>query len=373
MLRRLAPYGFVSLSLLLALSASAQVPVTAPAPATVPTTQKVTTTAPPAKSAAAPAISAAPGAAPSSVEKARQGVVVVERQGKAVALGVVLEGDGRVLTALSPLTHGNFLSARYHDGTVAPLKLVHSDRAWDLALLMPQVTPPQAPRKVGARAAKTVSFVGLQAFKLGPPNTISAEPAELKQVPSLQGGDGAVLTGAYELSRKPQLVGGPVLNAEGEVLALIARACPAAANPGCAPTPYGAPVAALRQFLKGVPAEAAWLGVEGATDESRGVRTVRVTAVTPDSPAAAAGLRPGKDATSADLIVAVDGTPVGSPAELNEAVRARTTSDSIELLLFGMGRYRHVALRPRPAPQLVKPPYVAPPGPPKPRTPNPYR
>ena len=169
MLRRLAPYGFVSLSLLLALSASAQVPVKAPAPATVPTTQKVVTTAP---SAVAPANSGAAATAPSSVEKARQGVVVLERQGKAVALGVVLEGDGRVLTALSPLTHGNFLSARYHDGTVTPLKLVHSDRAWDLALLMPQLTPPQAPRKVGARAAKALSFVGLQTFKLGPPNTI---------------------------------------------------------------------------------------------------------------------------------------------------------------------------------------------------------
>jgi S1-C subfamily serine protease len=370
MLRRLAIGGVVSISWSWALLAHAQLP------ATVPTTQKVVTTAPsppPDASAKAGAGAAkAEGVAPNSVEKARQGVVVLERQGKPLALGVVLDGDGRVLTALSPLSHGNFISARYHDGTIAQLKLVHSDRAWDLALLLPVVTPTQTPRKAGVRAAKTQSFVGLQSFTLTLPNTISAAPAALKLGPSLQGGDGATLNGAYELDRKPTWVGGPVLNAEGEAVALIARACPAASNAACVPAPYGVPIPALKQFLQRVPAEATWLGIDAATDESRGVRALRVVAVTPDSPAAAAGLRPGKDAGAADLIIAVDGVPVGTPAELNEAVRARTTGDSIDLLLFGMGRYRHVSIKPRPAPQLVKQPYVAP-KPTKPRTPNPYR
>ncbi len=353
MLRRLPFKGFVSLSL-----AGMVAPAQAQAPATVPTTTRVVSTAP----------------APSSVERARQGVVVLERQGKPLALGAVLDGDGRVLTALSPLTHGNFLTARYHDGAVVPVKLVHSDRAWDLALVMPQSSPPAAPRTLGVRAAKAPSFAGLQGFKLAPPSAVASQPAELKLVPALQGGDGASLTGAYELSTKPALVGGPIVTPEGEVVALVARACPAGGPAACVPSPYGAPVAALKQFLQRAPAEAAWLGIEGVTDESRGVRTVRVLAITPDSPAAAAGLRPGKDATQADLIVAVDGKPVGTPAELNEAVRARASTDSIELLLFGMGRYRRVAVRPRPAPQLVKTPYVVPPAEPAKRpTPNPDR
>ena len=111
MLRRPAPYGFIALWLSLSLAASAQTP------APVPTAKKVVTTAPPEPPPATP--TAAP--APNSVEKARQGVVVIERQGKPLELGVVLEGDGRVLTALSPLTNGNFLSARYSDGSVVPL------------------------------------------------------------------------------------------------------------------------------------------------------------------------------------------------------------------------------------------------------------
>lgn len=341
-------------SLLGALHASAQVPA-APAPATVPTTSKVVSTASP----------------PNTVERARQGVVVVERQGKPLALGAVLDGDGRILTALSPLATGNFLSARYHDGSVASLKLVHSDRGYDLALLAPSAT--DKPKKDGLRAAKQASFVGLQGFALTmPPNTIAAQPAALKLVSGMLGGDSKTLTEAYELGARPAYVGGPIVNSAGEVVALVARACPPGGAIGCTAGPYGAPVTALKQFLKSVPAQANWLGIEAVGDEARGVRGVRVSAVVADSPAAMAGLRPGPSAAQADLIVAVDGTPVASLVELNEAVRAHAPGDSIELLLFGMGRYRHVSVKPRPAPELVKPPYVAP-KPTKPRTPNPYR
>src|SRR5688500_13290629 len=133
------------------LPASAQIPAASPAPAPVPTTSKVVTTA------------ATP---PDTVERARQGVVVLERQGKPLALGAVLDGDGRILTARSPLAAGNLLSARYHDGSVVPLKLVHSDRGWDLALLAPAPAPDKPIKKTGLRAAKLASFVGLQGFAL---------------------------------------------------------------------------------------------------------------------------------------------------------------------------------------------------------------
>jgi serine protease Do len=335
-------------------------------PAPVPTSTKLTGTSPP-PSPAAPAASA-----PNSVEKARQGVVVLERQGKALALGAVLDGDGRILTALSPLTTGNFLNARYADGAVVPLKLAHSDRGWDLALLTPLPPAGAAPHKSGLRAAKTASFVGLQTFSLTPPNNVSAAPATVTLAGGLLGADAVVLTGAYQLGTKVSHVGAPVVNDVGEVVAIVARACPANSAASCTPAPYGAPVSALKQFLQKVPAEAAWLGVESTMHDAGPVRGVRVTSVAPGSPAAGAGLRAGTNAAQADLIVAVDGTPVATPSELNEAVRARTTGDSVELLLFGMGRYRHVSLKPSPAPQLIAPPYNAP-KPAKPGTPNPYR
>jgi serine protease Do len=363
-----------------------------PPPPPVPTAKKVVGTPPaapppaataPTPPASTPALPTPP--APNTVEKARQGVVVIERQGRPLALGMVLEGDGRILTALSPLANGNFLSARYADGAVAQLKLVLGDRGWDLALLAaaPAVAPPsKAPapapaqptttRKAGLRAARAPSFVGLQGFNLAPPATVAAAPAALKLSAGMLGGDATSLAGAYELASKPAFVGAPIVNPEGEVVALVARACPVAAGATCTPAPYAAPVTALKQFLQRVPAEATWLGVEAAADEAQGVHGVRIVSVTPNSPAAIAGVRPGANALEADLVVAVDGSPVATPAALNEAVRAHTMGDSVELLLYGLGRYRHVSVKPRPAPQLTAPPYVAPkPG--RPRLPNPYR
>jgi serine protease Do len=358
-------------------------PAPPPAPTAVPTGQKVITTAPPAPPAPAtspppilPPPSAPPVATPatpvSTVERARQGVVVIQRQGKPLALGVVLEADGRILSALSALTNGNFLNARYVDGAVVPLKLVHSDRAWDLALLAPAPPAGQPLRKTGVRAARTPSFVGLQAFSLAPPTTITVAPQALKLSPGLLGGDAASLVGAYELGTKPAFVGGPVVNGEGEVVALVARACPTPSSPACVPAPYGAPVTALKQFLQRVPAEATWLGVDAATEDAGAVRGVRVVSVVPNGPADVSGVRPGKDAAQADIIVAVDGSPVSTPTALNEAVRARTAGDQVELLLFGLGRYRSVQVRPRPAPELTVPPTFTPKTP-TPPTPNPYR
>ncbi len=353
-------------------------PTPPPAPTAVPTGKKVTSTAPPPPAVAPPAAPVAPAPVPApvapsrTVESARPGVVVLQRQGKALALGVVLEADGRVLSALSALGNGNFLSARYTDGVVVPLKLVHSDRGWDLALLAPVATPSQPLRKVGVRAARTPSFVGLQAFTLAPPTTLVLAPQALKLSPGLLGGDAASLVGAYELGTKPAFVGGPVVNAEGEVVALVARACPSPSTAACVPAPYGVPVPALKQFLQRVPAEATWLGVEAATEDTGAVRGVRVVSVIPNSPAELAGVRPGRDAAQADLIIAVDGAPVSTPADLNEAVRARTTGDHVDLLLFGLGRYRSVSVKPRPAPQLTVPPTFTPKPVPSP-TPNPYR
>jgi serine protease Do len=372
MLRRFTSLAVASLGLL----SMAQLPPAAalkPAPAVVPTAKKVITTAPPAPSAStAPhADTPAPAApaAPNGVERARQGVVVLERQGKPLALGAVLEGDGRILSALSPLTNGNFLSARYSDGALVPLELVHSDRGWDLALLAPVVTPTQPRRLAGLRAAATPSFVGLQSFVLKPPSSVALVPASLKLSPGLLGGDGTQLTSAYDLGSKPGLVGAPIVNAEGEAVALVARACPAPATPACVPAAYAAPVSALKKFLQRVPAEAASLGVEAAAEETPGLRGVRVVAVTSDSPAAFAGIRSGRDGAQADLIVAVNGVPVATPSELNEAVRAGAPADSVDLLLFGLGRYRHATVKLRPSPSSSAPTPVTP----RPRAPTPHR
>src|SRR5580693_1230546 len=56
-------------------------------------------------------------------EQVRRGVVAIERGGVRMAVGTVLEGDGRILTALSGLGGGDGADVRYSDGTVVHTKV----------------------------------------------------------------------------------------------------------------------------------------------------------------------------------------------------------------------------------------------------------
>jgi serine protease Do len=61
-------------------------------------------------------------------------------------------------------------------------------------------------------------------------------------------------------------------------------------------------------------------------------------------------LTAGSSAGQADLVVAVDGLPVQTPEALAAAINQRGVGDSVELLVFGNGRFRQVNLVLRAAP-----------------------
>jgi serine protease Do len=50
------------------------------------------------------------------------------------------------------------------------------------------------------------------------------------------------------------------------------------------------------------------------------------------------------------MILAVDGTPVSTPEELAEVVRAHAVGEKVPLTLLGQGKYRTVTVTLRPAP-----------------------
>ncbi len=289
------------------------------------------------------------------LERARQGVVLLERKGKALGLGSVLQGDGRILTALSPLGHGNDVDARFADGSVMRVQVGHSDRAWDLALLVPQngrwTRGLRASRRSAqAAGASLSSFSVVSKKQLAPSRTI------VKGRRTLIGGDSELLRDGLELASRMRStdIGSPVVDGNGDVVAVVARACEPVAKAPCSMVPFGVPVSAVKAFLRTVPANAVppapWLGIQGAEADTGAVRGVRVLSVHPRSPAAAAGLRGHSDPAKADLVVAVDGSPVTSPEELAAAINRRAVGDTVQVLLFGEGRFRQVTLELRAAP-----------------------
>jgi S1-C subfamily serine protease len=377
----------------LAQPAAPPVPSTPPAPGVAPARSVAPAPAAAPVAPAAPPAPVAPRAPQSAglanAAEVRQGVVRLERSGRPLGLGVVLRSDGRILTALSALGHGNGVQARFADGSVLGVRVVHSDRAWDLALL----TPEGGHWTLGLRPSVLERpAAGSAVFRFRARGGRLEESAlTVSAVQTLLGRDGATLSDVLIPSSRigDDELGMPLFDERGEVAAIAVQACAPAATHDCQLGAYGAPVTALKQFLRRAPAReplpAASLGFRGVAAHDGFVAGVRVLSVDPDSPAARAGLRgegasKGALGSNSDLIVAVQDAPVTTPEEMRDAINRfamspRGTSagskaeraqpagakpdaageHSVRLLVFGSGKFREISLPVRAPRQLPEP------------------
>ncbi len=272
---------------------------------------------------------------------------MLERAGRPIGIGTLLNGDGRILTALSPLTHGNLIDAHYPEGQIIRVKLSRADRAWDLALL----TPVGDSRRAGLKASRQATpSAGTKLFAIGyvKDKQLGSSGITIKAKTTLRGGDSAELVDALELpfAPKPNDIGGPLVNEQGEVVAIVARACSLSDKTGCTLAPYAAPVSAVRDFLRSVPMRRSpFVGMDIVAFDANGVRGVRIAAVTPDGPAADAMLRAGPPGTG-DVVLAVDGVPISTPEAFAGAVERHPQGRGVPLRLtvLSEGRYRETAL-----------------------------
>jgi serine protease Do len=356
----------------------------APVPPVAPTAPSVGTNAPVAPVAPrAPRAAQAPSAGLAAALV--QGVARLERGGRTIAQGAVLRSDGRILTALSPLGHGNFIQARFVDGSTLGVRVIASDRLWDLALLAPE----------GGHWTE-----GLRPSVLEPPavgatlHRFRARGAQLEESSSTLAGrqavlgrDGATLSDVLVLSSRfgEDELGSPLFDERGDVAAIVIQACAPTAAKSCQLAAFGAPVSALKQFLKKAPARdplpATWIGLRGAAAHDGSVAGVRILTIDPGGPAERAGLR-GSSGLSADggsngdLIVAVEDAPVATPEEMRDAINrlvlggaaaepkpgadTAAVERAVRLLVFGSGKFREVLLPLRPPRPLPRPEPPAP-------------
>jgi serine protease Do len=292
---------------------------------------------------------------PTPEERAQRGVVVIERGGQPIGLGAALAGDGRILTALSPLGSGNDLEARFADGTVVKAKLGHHDRMWDLALLVPQTGKWQEGLTASGRdpVRQDASIKSFSAATKG--KAASPAPMTLRGYRTLIGGDDKQLDQAIELGSRvmPNDLGSPIIDEEGRVIAVLGRGCAPNEGRPCTPVAFGVPIAAIKGFLRSVPATAvppsAWLGIQGIGESGGVAKGVRITVVHPESPADEAQLKGGERGSS-DMILAVDGVPVTSPEALADAIRTHAVGEKVPLTIFSQGKYKQVVVNLRAAP-----------------------
>ncbi|HMA92144.1 MAG TPA: S1C family serine protease [Polyangiaceae bacterium] len=298
-----------------------------------------------------------PTALPVSPERLRQALVEVRAQNKTVALGMVLDGDGRIVTALGALGRGVGLTARYADGTTALLRVIHTDRAWDLALL----SPSDQRFTNGLLASKRDPFkeVGkLRILRLDAARKLNAVALGTPLRETLTGSDSAPLTQAmtFRPALQPNDVGAPIVDEHGDVVGIAAQACLPTTLDHCVPMVYAVPVAELKRFIRDGAsfknAPLPWLGITVASESSSAVPAARIMSIGPNSPASALALRAGKQG---DILLAVDGTPVGSPEQFAETLHRHRAGDRVTLLLLAEGRYREVRVTLGRYPEVPRP------------------
>jgi serine protease Do len=275
------------------------------------------------------------------------GVVTLERAGKPLGLGTVMNGDGRIVTALSALGNARHLDVRYADGAVVPARLGHAQHARDLALLVPD----NARHKQGLRASRATTGKpgALRPFAAqGGKAALGAALTPAEGPISVTGGDGKALSDvvAFTTALPAASAGTPLLDASGEVAAVATRAFRRAPGAQATPMLVGTPVSVVREFLRTAPATAAipvaGIGIQGEAFDTGVARGVRVTAVR--GPALAAGIRASRGNATADVILALDGVPVTTPDALTEVTESRAIGEPIDVLVLSAGRYRHVTL-----------------------------
>ncbi|MFO0663769.1 MAG: PDZ domain-containing protein [Polyangiaceae bacterium] len=288
----------------------------------------------------------APGTATGAQPDARAGAqVTIEQQGKAVALGVVLGGDGRILSSIrvnepneEKVPEGlssRDVTVRYASGIKVRARVMHTNKL-GLALVVPLEGRPT----FGVKASSEAPTGGtMHLVKDGKDTTVALGPHPTG------GTDLLVSAGGEDFK-----AGTPLFDGSGAVYAVALRQCtiPTAAAPKSTCNIEFAPVPLIRAFLSKTPPTAtipsAWLGIGGESIDTGAVRGVRVIAVAPNSPAAAAGLLAAQELEKTDVILSVDGEAVASPEALGAKIAAHGVGDKAKLLVFRGNRLRDVVV-----------------------------
>lgn len=280
-------------------------------------------------------------------------LVAHDAHGMRLSAGVIVRSDGMLLTTAHTVVGAQSVVATVNGSRHVGAKIVASDPGSDLALL-----------KLDGSGYDAAPLGSALEMRIGDPVEIvhpasEHDPADVPADEAAVGGlgrdtggpDGRRLGDLLEIttSQPPSILGSPLLDSRGAVVAITVAFGPAGRAVEYA-TPIDLAHAVEQQLLKTGRVVPVWLGVEG-TDLSADKATslgvaggAVVTEVASGSPAQVAGLRPG------DVVVGLDGRVVTSMANLIMALHARPPATQVELAVRrnGLDQTLTARLAPRP-------------------------
>jgi S1-C subfamily serine protease len=275
------------------------------------------------------------------------------RRGRAegAGSGVAISSDGYMLTSAHVVAGGNRLTASFADGRELGAELVGADPLSDLALVRVDardLTPAQLGDADELRVGQLVVAIG---SPMGLAGTVTAGVVSAlgRSLPTRSGSAGRLVENVIQTDAalNPGNSGGALADGLGRVVGI--NTAVAGIGLGLAVPINDATRRIISALMKEGKVRRAYIGIVGGSrplppriasrlNRDKGIEVVEVVQ---GSPAARAGLR------AEDLIVAVDGEPMGDVGDLQRLMVAERIGQGVEVDVVRDGSFLKLELIPR--------------------------
>jgi S1-C subfamily serine protease len=269
--------------------------------------------------------------------------------------GVIWDAAGHVVTNSYVVSDSAAVVVRLASGDVVEAETLGVTSDYDLAVLRlrkPRQLPP--PITLGSSADLKV---GQWAFSIGSPFgleqslTTGVISALKRRLPSAAGHDLSNVI-QTDVAINPGNSGGPLLDSSGRMIGVsTAILSPSGSNAGVG---FAIPVDVVNRVVPRL-IQNGWVATPGvgivaagdAVTTRFGAQGIMVLGTSPGSPAERAGLRGLDPKTGAlgDVIVAANGTPVRSLADLNDQIEQAGVGNTLELATQREGKTKTVRMK----------------------------
>lgn len=265
-----------------------------------------------------------------------------------VGSGVVIDGQGYILTNNHVIDDAERLKVTFADGKVLRGKVVGTDETTDLAVIKVESDEPLPAAPLGDSAAlkagQIVIAIGNPFGLTGGPTVTAGIVSSLKR--SIQARTGVLELIQTDAAINPGNSGGPLVNTKGEVIAINTANMPYAQGIGFA-VPINTAKVILKELVEKGRVSRPWIGVASVKVTPQLARHfglppsasgALIAGVEPYSPADDAGLRRG------DVIEQIDGNVVDDPSQVASHVKDKRPGNRIAVTLNRYGRQFQVGV-----------------------------
>ena len=258
-----------------------------------------------------------------------------------VGSGVIIDEKGYILTNNHVIDDAERLRVTLPDGKVLRGRVVGSDESTDLAVLKLESEQPLPAAQLGnsdnLKAGQMVIAIGNPFGLTGGPAVTAGIVSSLNR--SIQTRSGVLELIQTDAAINPGNSGGPLVNTNGEVIAINTANMPYAQGIGFA-VPINIAKSILKELIENGKVMRPWIGVASMKVTPQLARYyglpvtegALIARVEPYSPADDVGLRKG------DIIEEIDGARVEDPAQIASHVRKKHVNDELTLTVNRYGR-----------------------------------